>query len=728
MEFRGVGGLPELLAPAGSRAAFEAALAAGADAVYLGIDEGFNARRGAENFGLADLRAACREAHLRGRRVYLTANTLVMPGEMKHAFALVAAAAEAGIDAVIVQDVGLMSKLAREIPELRLHASTQMNIRDAAGIEFAARLGAQRVVLARELSLKQIKALAGLGMEVETFVHGALCVCQSGQCLFSSMIGGRSANRGMCAQPCRLPYELRRADGKKLNGAGEYLLSPKDLNTLEVLPELVAAGVASLKIEGRMKSADYVGAAVSSYRAALDQLAAGAGYQVTEQQQRDVAETFSRGFSAGYLRERDGDELMGYTRPNNRGVAIGRVAGFRDGHVRIRPTSPLAVGDILEFWTSKRRVTHEVSLADNLGGEVAELVVRGAVAPGDRVFRVRSAAVSDRMAQRTAAGLKIPVDFEVAARIGEPLIVRVTCGNVTAAAEGAVVEAARTKAITHEDVVEHVGRLGATNYVAASFTVDLDEGAGMGFSTLHKLRTQALEAWEEAAIAAYDEARAARPHTPQRIEYEQAKPYGKSAVFVSQLNYLEHGDVAHTIAEFERGKQIGPRLYATNTEALQVWATLGAELAWLSPELTLEQIRVLSQDAPLPLGLVVGGREELMVSDHCFLRAQGTCRHNCKSCERRREQVFLKDRKGYEFPVVTNAAGQGHIFNSVPLDLVHATLDLKRAGVTGFAINTTLMEPGEAERELDRVRAALNGKTIRKKQDATTGHLFRKVQ
>ena len=208
---------PELLAPAGNREAFEAALAAGADAIYLGVSEGFNARNNADNFSMEDLKAACRDARLRGRKVYLTANTLVMPGEMDQALSLVTTAAEQGIDAAIIQDVGLAQRLREEIPQLELHTSTQMNIRDEAGIEFARKLGFGRVTLARELSVEQIAKLAKLGMDLEVFIHGALCICQSGQCLLSSLIGGRSANRGVCAQPCRLPYAIVNGEGKQLS-------------------------------------------------------------------------------------------------------------------------------------------------------------------------------------------------------------------------------------------------------------------------------------------------------------------------------------------------------------------------------------------------------------------------------------------------------------------------------------------------------------------------------
>ena len=265
----------ELLAPAGNMTCLHAAVRAGADAVYLGAGQ-FNARNSADNFGLDELREACDYAHLRGVKIYLTLNTVVLPSELPDAMELARQAYRAGVDAFIVQDPGIASEIVRTIRGARLHISTQMNTHDVDGLRAVAKLGAKRVTLARELSLEEIAVLsaaaAELGMEVETFGHGAICVCYSGQCFMSSMIGGRSANRGRCAQACRLPYTLhnRALKNKTLPAPGEHLLSPKDLCTAEILPELIEAGVSSLKIEGRMKSPEYVSAVVGVYRKLID--------------------------------------------------------------------------------------------------------------------------------------------------------------------------------------------------------------------------------------------------------------------------------------------------------------------------------------------------------------------------------------------------------------------------------------------------------------------------
>ncbi len=720
-------GKPELLAPAGGRAAFEAAVAAGADAVYLG-GSGLNARRNADNFTTADLRAATRDAHLHGCAVYLAANTLVMPGEMDEALALVVDAADAGIDAAIIQDMGLAALLRRELPQLPLHASTQMNIRGPRGLEIARKMGFSRATLARELSVEQVARLAREGLELEVFAHGALCICESGQCLFSSMVGGRSANRGVCAQPCRLPYALVDENGRAIPTDGEFLLSPKDLNTLELLPRLVAAGVASLKIEGRMKSPEYVSSVTAAYRAALDRAcAAPESFAPTDAERAQVAEAFTRGFTGGYLAGVRGADLMGSKRPNNRGVAVGRVAGFAGGRVRMKATQPIVRGDLLEIWTQHGRVMHEAGAGE---GDVVEagrveLRVKGAVSTGDRVFRVRSAALREACGQRTAAGWNVPLDFTVHMEIGEPLEIAVRDGaGVEGRATGEAVEPARTKAVSRDDVVAHVGRLGATCYTAASWDVQLSEGAGIGFSALHKLRESALAAYEERKLAAWDAARRRPPAAA--LDFSGVVDMSEQATFTTRIDFSDT-DIACELEDFEPGRAIGPKLYATNLHAVQAWAALGASFVWLSPELTIHQMKLIADGSPLPLGLVVSGRQELMVSGHCFLTAAGPCDGRCAKCTRRRAGWRLRDRKGYEFPITCGADGRGHLYNAVPLDVVHAVPDLLGAGVVGFAVDTTLMGEREAEDEFYRVRRAVAGKPQKKREDTTSGHVFRPV-
>src|SRR5256885_786689 len=349
---------PELLAPAGDEESLQAAVAAGADAVYFGLRGGFNARARADNFAAADLPRIFDFLHSKGVQGFVTFNTLVFDRELPVAEEALAAIARADADAIIVQDLGI-ARLAREIcPELPLHASTQMTISSAEAAAVAKSLGVTRVVLPRELSIDEIRAMAArTDLELECFVHGALCVSWSGQCLTSEALQQRSANRGQCAQSCRMPYDLV-VDGRRETARADeqlkYLLSPRDLAAVDLLPELLAAGVSCFKIEGRMKGPEYVANVVEKYRRALDAAMEGRAYPLTARDEEELRYSFSRSFSHGFLRGSDHQELVHGLYPGHRGVLVGRVeevhARARHVLVRAEPGAPeLKAGDRILF-------------------------------------------------------------------------------------------------------------------------------------------------------------------------------------------------------------------------------------------------------------------------------------------------------------------------------------------------------------------------------------------
>jgi len=518
---------PELLAPAGSARALRAAVNNGADAVYLGAQT-LNARMGAENFSLEALAEAVRYAHLRGTKIYLTANVVIRPSEMPEALALADRAWEAGVDAIIVQDLGFARVLSEVLSHVRLHASTQIGAHDSATVAELAGLGFSRVTLARELSISEIAAMADAsGIEIEVFVHGALCFCYSGQCLLSSAVGGRSANRGQCTQPCRLPYELLDDTGCRLGIPGRYLMSPKDLSAVTLLPQLVSAGVSALKIEGRMKSPEYVAVVTGVHRAALDRaLADPEGFEVTEAEMDSLAEVFSRGFTTGYLEGVRGDEIMAYSRPSDRGVLVGRVSETVDREAVVSFDKAVEADDVLEFWTRRGRFAQRAGVLTVDGsecaavpaGKQATVVLERSAAPGDRVFRVANAAL-ESAARRTflaeEAGRTVPVRIGVRAVVGEPFEVTLEAEGLHVIARGAQVEPARTKPLAVADITEHVGRLGGTPFSAEGWDIELDPSAGAGFSLLHRVRREATEALEEALLEPYAGRRCIDPRLPQ---------------------------------------------------------------------------------------------------------------------------------------------------------------------------------------------------------------------
>ena len=541
---------PELLAPAGGPEPFYAALAAGADAIYCGMGS-FNARRKAANFTDDAFADACRAAHLAGARVYVTVNIVIKQAEMPEALALVARCWRLGADAFIIQDWGLFFEVRSRMPKVETHISTQANIHDARGTAWCKAAGADRVTLSRELSIDEIAAIHdAVDIELEVFSHGAICFCYSGICLLSSFTSrGRSANRGMCAQPCRLPYELVDEQGRSYARAGrERALCPRDTCTVDLLPQLLDAGAHALKLEGRMKAPDYVHSIVSAYRAQLDDILAGRATTpaAAEARHRQLKRCFNRDFTCAYQLGTSGDEMMSYERSNNRGQIVGEVLGSRPvGGTRglkpddkrrraawctLRLDEPVGKGDLLELRHDDEFDQFLTTLApeDLPAGSTVECRTARAMPAGARVRLIRSQAALDA----ADAALKQPVarrravDVHVRARLGEPFSVELSCADAPelhARAEGFVVEAARTRPVLAADLMEHVGRMGSSPFEAASFDIELDEGCGMGFSAVHRVRAAACEALGRAILAPYAE----RTASTDPISALAATPHGE---------------------------------------------------------------------------------------------------------------------------------------------------------------------------------------------------------
>lgn len=509
----------ELLAPAGSWEALEAAVNAGADAVYMG-GKAFGARAYASNFDEEQMAQAVYFAHMHHVRLYITVNTLVDDSELEALADYLLFLNNVGVDGLIVQDLGVIRLARKIVPELPLHASTQMTITNSSGVDFAVSAGMERSVLARELSLKEIEAACSRGTEIETFIHGALCVCYSGQCLMSSLIGGRSGNRGRCAQPCRLPYKLYNAQDKDMlagKDAGQYLLSPKDMNTLSILPQLIEAGVVSYKIEGRMKRPEYVAVVVDAYRRAIDSYLAD-NYQVPAEDLANIEQIFNRDFTTAYLEKRPGRTMMSDRRPNNRGVLIGRVAKLDKSRNRavIKLDKELHLGDGLEFW---------VSVGGRVGTTVTELLAKGqsvesagvgeqvtidvpnGVRLNDRVFRTLDSRLMSYAQQffGPEAKKRIPVEAVVTARLGQPMTVELTDaeGNVGYGETDFIVEAARKRALDESVVRKQIDRLGTTEYALKSLSFEHDENVMVPMSEMNEARRMACEALDAARLAAF---------------------------------------------------------------------------------------------------------------------------------------------------------------------------------------------------------------------------------
>lgn len=787
---------PELLAPAGGPEPFYAALAAGADAIYCGMGA-FNARRKADNFTDETFEAACRAAHLAGSRVYVTVNIVIKDEEMSEALSLVDRCWKLGADAFIIQDWGLFFEIRRLMPEVETHISTQANIHDARGTAWCKEAGADRVTLSRELSIDEIAIIHdAVDIELEVFSHGAICFCYSGVCLLSSFTSrGRSANRGMCAQPCRLPYELIDETGRSWSKPGrERALCPRDTCTADKLPRLLDAGAHALKLEGRMKAPDYVHSIVSAYRAQLDDILAGREIsdETAQARYRQLKRCFNRDFTSEYQEGRSGDEMMSYERSNNRGQIVGEVLGSkplgntkglkpddkrrRAAWTKLRLSEPVGKGDLLELRHNDEFDQFLTAIApeDAQAGDSIECRTARPMPAGALVRLIRSQAALDaaEAALKRPVARKRAVDVRVVAHLGQPFTVELTCIDdpaLSGRAEGFTVESAKTRAVSAEDLVEHVGRMGSSPFEAVSFDIQLDEGCGMGFSAVHKVRAAACKALERAILAPYAErvnhlmvqsdpvcpadlndlgevcalvtslnaAAAARKAGAARVYMtvddllaEGLSPASCSAEGVIPVldevsRELDHERLdpwftpgapaaVGTISELALGAEIGSVVELRscipvhNVPCMRELAARGAHAAWLSPELTLAEIeRIAPQRGEMTLGLMVLGVPRVMTSEHCILQVAGACIHDCANCRLRARDFKLMNIDGRMLPVRTGLNGRSHLYDGVQLDATPQIPQLLRAGVTRFLVDGTLMNIDMLSRSVARTNRAL---------------------
>jgi putative protease len=594
---------PELLAPAGDWECARAAVENGADAIYFGLER-FNARMRAHNFSEADLPKLMDFLHSRGVRGYVTFNTLVFANELADAEHYLRSIISAGVDAAIVQDIGICRLIRRLSPDFPIHASTQMTVTSQAGVEFARDLGCNLVVLARECSLKEIekihlaeKAAAEIGaapfeLPLEVFVHGALCVAYSGQCLTSESLGGRSANRGECAQACRMPYELI-SDGKDVPlGDKRYLLSPQDLAGIGVLSDLVRSGVASLKIEGRLKTPEYVANITRVYRQALDKLSEAApgssdaldemSRQLAKESSYDLEMGFSRGLHSGWFGGINNQQLVHARFGKKRGVYLGEVKSIRGEQVLLELKAPLKKGDGIVFDAGHPDQEEEggrVYSVDQKGRETVLGFGRGdinfqRVHPGDKLWKTSDPEL-DRRVRQTFTGeqplFRRPITIEAHGRPGQPLklIARDGLGNVSQAESKSLLVPAEKHPLTTDRLGEQLGRLGGTPFELRAIENFLEGAPILPMSELNQLRRN--------LVADLDALRRKPKRWQLHLESQllEISPPGKSPalpaeliVLVRSLPQLEaamNRGVGTLYCEFE-----DPKKYR---EAVQIWRT-----------------------------------------------------------------------------------------------------------------------------------------------------------
>lgn len=737
----------ELLAPAGSYEAMKAAVCAGADAVYIGGDK-FGARAFADNLDRDQMVQAIDEMHIHGKRLYLTVNTLLKNRELeKELYQYLAPFYEAGLDAVIVQDLGVLKFVRDEFPGLPIHASTQMTVTGAESASLLKEAGAARVVTARELSLQEIKAIYdATHMEIESFVHGALCYCYSGQCLMSSLIGGRSGNRGRCAQPCRLPYQVWK-DGRKYNDdKTAYPLSPKDMCTVRILPEILKAGVRSLKIEGRMKKPEYTAGVVEIYRKYLDlYLDSGESPQVTSQDYQTLLDIYNRdGFHESYYYMRNGRSMMAL-RNEKKGVR----------------------GEEL------RNPRNEALFS-----------------------RIRKNYLEEKKQEKIKGSLNL---FP-----GCPAILEVSMGVYHAAVQGETVQEAQSRPLEEGRVRQQIEKTGGTDFVFESLDIFMGESVFLPLQKLNELRRSALKALKEEILsgrrrtlegACGKRVKSCARHlgggkseapelfasvqTKDQLEAvlgiaEISRIYADSGIF-SKENFLEEAgfyirsaqackkQAFLTLPHIVRDKELTGRseyfgelvkrglegFLVRNLESFGVLKKSGlSHLAVLDTNLYTmndwsldfwDELGVMQDTIPLELNkkelyhrknenseILVYGYIPMMISVQCLQKNLGECGHKCA--------VFtLKDRYQKEFHAICNCEFcYNTIYNTVPLSLFREAEEIKKLGVQKLRLSFSIESKTETKQTArEFVKVFLQGKEPGQfllQMETTKGHFGRGVE
>lgn len=804
------GGCMELLAPAGSPEQLLAALEAGADAVYMG-GKAFSARKFAGNFSREEMTEAVAACHTLGVSVYVTLNTLISDGEWDGLEEYIQFLGTLSIDGLLVQDLGVARAVRRIAPHIPLHASTQMTVSNLDGVRFLEKMGFTRAVLSRELSLEEIKNITSqTDMEIEVFVHGALCVCYSGQCLMSSFIGGRSGNRGSCAQPCRMPYDLVDDAGRKIaSPAGHYILSMKDMTALDRIRDLAQSGVLSLKVEGRMKSPDYVYEVISSYRTALSAFEAGESID-EETLFRRMKEHFNRGYTHGFYDNAIGASMMTGFAPGNHGVPAGKIGHIKKGIFSFHP----------DFQPEQREIKGISYITQDRGMEYIS---------GEQLSFCRDGTVSARYGKAPAAGgmvywqteketlhfslrtmhRKVPLYVSLRAVPGEAVTLSAydgEGGEVSVAADY-VAEKAEKRVTGDDEIRQQLSRLGNTFFSLAEISIQ-NEGCMVPKSVLNHLRQAAVEKMETVRIQSFTEKRTPAqeshivpvlPAAPEnrsgelvlrtdrvdaaldaiengiprivfggesfnhrpigRDDYvrvlQRAREKGVHVTFSSprvvreenrervKRQFLSLGEMRPDAMEVQflgalewarelpagTALEAGASLNLFNREALQFIEELGFSEAWLSPELTLGQIRAIAKTARIPVGVYVYGRSEMMVSEYCVINAllAHTDKKHCPApCLKSR--YSLLDEGGRRFPVRTDEWCHMHILNSATLDMRPYMKKITGTGAVRFCLDLRGIQEnaGQLIHSFERAMKG-NGPDKEMEKMVTRGHFFRGV-
>lgn len=773
---------PEILSPAGSMDSAVAAVNGGCNAIYIG-GRAFNARRSANNPSDESLKEIIRQCHLRGVKVHITLNTLYKDGELNDVLSFASKLCSYGADAFIIQDLGFFSLVRDNFKNIAPHASTQLTIHSPSQAQAFKEMGFQRVVLSRELNINEVKEIVNtVDVETEMFVHGALCVSYSGRCLMSSLLGGRSGNRGCCAQPCRMEYSLV-CDGKTINNG--YLLSPKDTCTLPFLKELLDANVTSWKLEGRMKSPEYVYLITSLYEKYSEK-----PEKPSAEDMKAITSIFNRGGEQGegYFHFHSGKKMLSAS-PKNTGIYIGKVISAKGKGCSIALTEDLHPGDGIEIWTKGEHTGTGITKAAKAGDKIS-LVLKAPARVGDKVYKSFDKALNDSL-KNTYGEYKHRqrVKAELKAKIGAPLALRLTADDVTIEATGAVAEKAQNNPMDYSSLTAQLAKTGNTPFILDFPQGDCEE-LYVPLSSLKELKRNACDKLEKAIEEKYNRKVSFTPYTPVKtkkaeesrftiqvyteeqlecaleqmeidIYCEMTKNRVKNAPkLISQchknnsrlyfaLPVIEHSNIRRFVEEsvaalegtdldgyvMRNIEKIDTKKPLVGDYTLNVFnsATLSFlkerfERVSLSPELNLRELEPLCGEAS---EIVVYGRLPVMTTRQCPVGVHMAGKGTDSYCKMRNShpECFLRDRKNAMFPVVTLCDScTALIMNSAPIYTGDKWTDLARLKCQYLRLVFTTEGKGEMMEIIALYKELLQSNTNgEKKENTTKGHFYRGV-
>lgn len=565
----------ELLAPVGSFDSLKAAVQNGANAVYLGGKD-FSARASANNFDREELKEAVKYAHIRDVRVFVTTNTLIKQNELEDFVEYAKFLYDIDVDAIIMQDIGAAMLIHELLPDFELHASTQMVAHSLEDVQYLESIGFKRVVLARELTVEEIKYICdNTNVDIEIFVHGALCVCYSGGCLMSSMIGNRSGNRGRCAQPCRQKYTMIDiSTGEEIHNNGDYLLSTKDLNTIEEIDKIIDTGVLSLKIEGRMKKPEYVATVIKSYRDAIDEYETTKKVNISDETMEDLYTIFNRKFTKGLILGEVGEEVMNSNVPNNQGLYVGKVVDYnkKAKRLKIKLEGTLKKGDGINLGggTIGRIIKGKDITQIGYKGETIELDFIGEAKKNQLVFKTSDTDLIDR-AQKTYTQdkefAKSLIDAEISIKLDSYPELRLIDKNknIVSVQGDKLVEKALKVALSEEKIETQIKKLGNTPYEIDQLKINLDEGVSMPISLINQMRREAIELLDNARIPV------------------KGRMYKNNDIKYSPKRYSRNADNKSKI-----------RVKVNNIEALKSTLNLNVDMIYYEDVSTIEQAMIMA--------------------------------------------------------------------------------------------------------------------------------------